>query len=61
MSYLFVAHDLNLVRLLTDRVLVMYLGKIVEGGRSEDVFDRPAQPCTHFALKGEPLGHPAHG
>jgi len=59
MSYLFVSHDLNLVRLLTDRVLVMYLGKIVESGRSEEVFDRPAHPYTRALMSAVPAPDPA--
>jgi peptide/nickel transport system ATP-binding protein len=54
MAYLFVSHDLNLVRLLTDRVLVMYLGRIVERGRSEDVFERPAHPYTRALMSAVP-------
>ncbi|HEU5197213.1 MAG TPA: ATP-binding cassette domain-containing protein, partial [Methylomirabilota bacterium] len=50
LSYLFVSHDLNLVRLLTDRVLVMYLGTIVETGASADVFERPIHPYTRALL-----------
>jgi len=46
MSYLFASQDLNVVRLLCDRVLVMYLGKIIESGPVEAVFDNPAHPCT---------------
>ena len=54
MAYLFVSHDLNLVRLMTDRVLVMYLGRVVEHGPSEEVFDRPAHPYTRALLSAVP-------
>ena len=54
MSYLFVSHDLNLVRLLCDRVLVMYLGKLVESGPAEQVFERPLHPYTRALLSAIP-------
>ena len=46
MSYLFVSHDLNVVRLLCQRVLVMYLGKIVEAGSTREILNRPRHPYT---------------
>jgi oligopeptide/dipeptide ABC transporter ATP-binding protein len=54
MSYLFVSHDLNVVRLLADRVLVMYLGRIVEMGGVEDVFANPRHPYTRALLSSVP-------
>ncbi|WP_017298271.1 ABC transporter ATP-binding protein [Nodosilinea nodulosa] len=54
MSYLFVSHDLNVVRLLCDRILVMYLGKIVEAGPVEEVFNRPRHPYTEALISAIP-------
>jgi oligopeptide/dipeptide ABC transporter ATP-binding protein len=54
MTYLFVSHDLNLVRLMSDRVLVMYLGRIVEAGPVDVVFDRPRHPYTQALVSAIP-------
>jgi oligopeptide/dipeptide ABC transporter ATP-binding protein len=54
MSYLFVSHDLNVVRLLCDRILVMYLGKIIESGPVEQVFNQPRHPYTEALISAIP-------
>jgi oligopeptide/dipeptide ABC transporter ATP-binding protein len=54
LSYLFVSHDLNVVRLLCDRILVMYLGHIVESGRADEIFAAPAHPYTKALLSAVP-------
>lgn len=50
LSYILVAHDLATTRYLADRVAVMYLGKIIEQGTTDDVFDRPSHPYTEALL-----------
>ncbi|HEY7677331.1 MAG TPA: ABC transporter ATP-binding protein [Candidatus Methylomirabilis sp.] len=54
MSYLFVSHDLNIVRLVSERVAVMYLGRVVETGPAAALFDRPQHPYTRALMSAIP-------
>jgi oligopeptide/dipeptide ABC transporter ATP-binding protein len=58
LAYLFIAHDLNLVRRVCDRVAVMYLGKIVEEGRGADLYRDPRHPYTRALLASTPAQEP---
>src|SRR3954452_15681221 len=59
LSYLFVAHDLSVVRHIADRVAVMYLGRIVELGEVDAVFTAPSHPYTQALLSAIPIPDPA--
>ncbi|TKT75882.1 oligopeptide/dipeptide ABC transporter ATP-binding protein [Aquamicrobium sp. LC103] len=58
LSYLFISHDLSVVRHFADRVAVMYLGHLVETGRTSEVFANPVHPYTEALLSAVPLPDP---
>jgi peptide/nickel transport system ATP-binding protein len=58
LTYAFISHDLSVVQYISDRVLVMYLGKVVEQGPVEEIYERPAHPYTRALLASRPSMDP---
>lgn len=58
LTYVFISHDLNVVRYVSDRVLVMYLGEVVEVGEADALFERPLHPYTRALLRSMPSTDP---
>ncbi|WP_312117602.1 ABC transporter ATP-binding protein [Brevibacillus reuszeri] len=58
LTYLFISHDLNVVRYLSDRTCVMFLGKIMELGPTNEVYNNPMHPYTKFLIAASPIPDP---
>ena len=58
LSLMFIAHDLSVVRFITDRIAVIHLGKIIELGDTEEIFSKPLHPYTRALLQAVPLPDP---
>jgi oligopeptide/dipeptide ABC transporter ATP-binding protein len=59
LALLFIGHDLSVIRHFCDRVMVLYLGSIVESGPTEEVFGNPRHPYTRALIDAAPVSHPA--
>jgi oligopeptide/dipeptide ABC transporter ATP-binding protein len=58
LTYLFISHDLSVVRQVTDRLAVMYLGKIMEIGKRDELYERPVHPYTQALIAAVPIPEP---
>ncbi len=58
LAYLFISHDLSVIQHISDRVAVMFAGRIVEQGTADDLFQHPQHPYTRALLDARPIAHP---
>ena len=58
LTYIFISHDLRVVKYVSDKVCVMFLGKIVEAGNTEDIYKNPLHPYTRFLMSAVPEANP---
>ena len=58
LTYIFISHDLNVVKYISDKVMVMYLGEVVEYGTVEDVYNSPKHPYTEALISSVPVPNP---
>ena len=58
LTYLFISHDLSVVKYITDRILVMYLGNMMELGDTDEIFDNPLHPYTQALFSAVPVPDP---
>ncbi|HZK29305.1 MAG TPA: oligopeptide/dipeptide ABC transporter ATP-binding protein [Clostridia bacterium] len=60
LTYLIITHDLNVIRYVSDRIAVMYMGRLIEIGKTDDVLDNPLHPYTDILINSVPILDPAH-
>ena len=58
LTYLFIAHDLSMVRYISDHIAVMYMGKLIEYGKTKEVYEHPLHPYTQGLLSAVPIANP---
>lgn len=60
LTYLIITHDLNVIRYVSDRIAVMYMGRLVEIGKTQEVLENPSHPYTDILIHSVPILDPAH-